>query len=389
MYSICRAKEEIKNAVRGYLLKDENGNYLMNEVNRLPLYLIGPPGLGKTQITSQTASELGIGFVSFSITHHSRNTVLGLPVIEAGPQNQKYTEYTMSEIIAKVKNEYESGQKEGILLLDEFNCMAETLLPIMLAFLQTKNIGAHALPEGWVLILCGNPGKFNRSARTFDAAIMDRVRKLDLEFDHKDFLKYASDHHFEPVLAEFLKVNPQACYVIGTEDRTGEIATPRSWENLDCALKMYKRIGATIDADMIGQFIKSEKIAKGFAKFYDSFDQRSMNAADFENILKGLGLDKYIEVFIALDRNKRMNITDNLFAMLENATSTGSLTPKKIVIGVESILTLVMGTGDPALTSRAYAHINNNVELLTALSKVKCPKFLELCKNACYFDQAS
>ena len=135
-YSISEAKKALKTGIRGYLAKNSDGEYLMNEVNRIPFYLEGNPGIGKTQMVGQVATELEIGFVSFSITHHSRNTVLGLPVInEVG--GTKFTEYTMSEIIAKVLECYEKGEKEGILLLDEFNCMSDTIMPVMLSFLQT------------------------------------------------------------------------------------------------------------------------------------------------------------------------------------------------------------------------------------------------------------
>ena len=57
----------------------------------------------------------------------------------------------MSEIIASVYERMETtGQKEGILFLDEINCVSETLAPTMLQFLQTKTFGNTRLPEGWV-----------------------------------------------------------------------------------------------------------------------------------------------------------------------------------------------------------------------------------------------
>ena len=115
-YSIKQAKNTIKEGIRVYLEKNKNG-YVMKEVNRLPFYLVGAPGIGKTELTSQIANELGIGFTSCSITHHSRNTVLGLPVIthlEGKEKEVKYTEYTMSEIIGKV---YE---QDPLLLCKEF-----------------------------------------------------------------------------------------------------------------------------------------------------------------------------------------------------------------------------------------------------------------------------
>ena len=52
------------------------------------------------------------------------------------------SEYTMSEIIASVYEMMEkSGKKEGILFLDEINCVSETLAPSMLQFLQYKTFG--------------------------------------------------------------------------------------------------------------------------------------------------------------------------------------------------------------------------------------------------------
>jgi MoxR-like ATPase len=142
MYTIEKAKIAIKNGIKGYLLKDEKGMYVMKEVNRIPFYLEGEPGIGKTEIVRQIADELGIGYVSFSLTHHTRNSLLGLPVIKNLDDENKYTSYTISEIIAKVWQAREQ-HREGILLLDEFTCMSESIVPAMLAFLQTKNIGNH------------------------------------------------------------------------------------------------------------------------------------------------------------------------------------------------------------------------------------------------------
>ena len=50
----------------------------------------------------------------------------------------------MSEIIASVYDMMERiGLKEGILFLDEINCVSETLAPAMLQFLQYKIFGRH------------------------------------------------------------------------------------------------------------------------------------------------------------------------------------------------------------------------------------------------------
>ena len=80
--NIKRAKNEIKDAIEAYLLKDEYGNYLIPEIRQRPLLLMGPPGIGKTQIMEQIARETKINLVSYTITHHTRQSAVGLPFIE-------------------------------------------------------------------------------------------------------------------------------------------------------------------------------------------------------------------------------------------------------------------------------------------------------------------
>lgn len=53
-----RAKEEIKNTVKAYLAKDEDGNPLIPSVHQRPVLLIGPPGIGKTAIMDQGSKRM-------------------------------------------------------------------------------------------------------------------------------------------------------------------------------------------------------------------------------------------------------------------------------------------------------------------------------------------
>ena len=67
--NIKEAKEQIKNAIIAYFSKDEYGEYQISIEDQRPVFLMGPPGIGKTAIMKQIASELGVGLVSYSMTH--------------------------------------------------------------------------------------------------------------------------------------------------------------------------------------------------------------------------------------------------------------------------------------------------------------------------------
>ena len=136
--NIKQAKEQIRNTLRAYLTRDALGNYRIPAVRQRPVLLMGPPGIGKTQIMEQIAAEENVGLVSYTITHHTRQSAIGLPFIEKRVYDgveHTVTEYTMSEILGSVYALTEkTGIREGILFLDEINCVSETLAPMMLQF---------------------------------------------------------------------------------------------------------------------------------------------------------------------------------------------------------------------------------------------------------------
>ena len=80
--NIAQAKEEIKNTVRIYTRKNEDGSYKIAPILQRPVLLIGPPGIGKTAIMEQVAEECEIGLVAYTITHHTRQSAVGLPLIK-------------------------------------------------------------------------------------------------------------------------------------------------------------------------------------------------------------------------------------------------------------------------------------------------------------------
>ena len=209
--NIKRAKQEIKNALRAYLAKDEFGAWRIPPIRQRPVLLIGPPGIGKTQIMQQIAEETGVGLVSYTLTHHTRQSALGLPFIERvrlGGEERTVTSYTMSEIIASVYREIErTGVSEGILFLDEINCISETLTPMMLQFLQCKTFGNQQLPAGWMVVAAGNPPEYNKSVREFDVVTLDRVKKIDIKEDFGVWKEYAGKRGIHGAILSYLEIS--------------------------------------------------------------------------------------------------------------------------------------------------------------------------------------
>ena len=63
---IKHAKQEIEHAVKAYLAVDDTGTPLIPPIRQRPILLMGPPGVGKTQIMEQIAQECGIALVAYT-----------------------------------------------------------------------------------------------------------------------------------------------------------------------------------------------------------------------------------------------------------------------------------------------------------------------------------
>ena len=270
--NIQEAKEQMKRSASVYLMKDAYGNYRIPLEKQRPIFLIGAPGIGKTAIVSQVASEMGISLVSYSMTHHTRQSAIGLPFIEHKKyQGQSFdvSVYTLSEIIASVYECMErSGKKEGILFLDEINCVSETLAPSMLQFLQYKTFGNHMLPEGWVVVTAGNPTEFNRNARMFDIATLDRLKVMQVEPDYEAWKDYAAAYSVHRAILSFLEIHPEDFFHVETTVDGKSYVTPRGWEDLSQAMQLYEEKNYPVDETLIGQYLHNEHITDDFAAFY-------------------------------------------------------------------------------------------------------------------------
>ena len=288
--NIKQAKQEIENTLKAYLARDGLGNYLIPAVRQRPVLLMGPPGIGKTQIMEQIASETGVGLVAYTITHHTRQSAVGLPFIEKrtyGGEEVSVTEYTMSEILASVYQMMEkTGIQEGILFLDEINCVSETLAPMMLQFLQCKTFGNQRLPEGWLIVAAGNPPEYNKSVRDFDVVTLDRVKRIDVEENFAVWKEYARGRGLHGAVVSYLDIKKDNFYRIETTPEGLQFATARGWEDLSELILAYEKLGLRVDREVVGQYIQLPRVAKDFANYLELY-YKYQKTYHVEDILQG------------------------------------------------------------------------------------------------------
>lgn len=283
--NIQEAKDEIVRTLRAYTAKGPGGEPRIPPEKQRPLLLIGPPGIGKTAIMRQIAQETGAGLVAYTMTHHTRQSAIGLPFIsqrEYGGRTYSITEYTMSEIVASIYDYMEAtGKRSGILFLDEINCVSETLAPVMLQLLQNKTFGNHPLPPDWVIVAAGNPPEYNKSVRELDMATLDRVKHMEISASLPVWQEYARRQGLHPAIRTYLSLYPDHFYNITNTDRGQLFVTARGWEDLSCILLAYEDAGEEVGDEFFLQYLQHDQIARSFGVYYALFRNFGGGDGDF------------------------------------------------------------------------------------------------------------
>ncbi|QSX09413.1 AAA family ATPase [Alkalibacter rhizosphaerae] len=320
--NIQQAKDQIKHAIQIYLKKDEFGGYKIPLVRQRPIFMLGAPGIGKTAIMEQIAQELGVALVSYSMTHHTRQSALGLPYIEHkqyGGKDHVVSEYTMSEIIASVYDTMEeSGKEEGILFLDEINCVSETLAPAMLQFLQYKVFGRHQVPDGWVVVTAGNPPEYNRSVREFDVVTMDRLKILEVEEDYGVWKNYASTKGIHGSILSYLDIKKDDFYVMETTVDGKSFVTARGWEDLSEAIRLYEEEELDVDLVVVGQYLRHDKTARGFSAYYQLYNKYKEDYR-IQEILEGKASSDVRQKAREADGDERISLLSLLLESIQES----------------------------------------------------------------------
>ena len=372
--NIKQAKEHIRNSVRLYLKRDEYGEYRIPVVRQRPIFLLGSPGIGKTAIMEQIAQELGIALVSYSMTHHTRQSALGLPFITH--KNYKgvefdISEYTMSEIIASVYEVMEqSGIEEGILFLDEINCVSETLAPSMLQFLQYKVFGRHKVPDGWVIVTAGNPPEYNKSVREFDVVTMDRMKLVEVEADYATWKEYALRQGIHNAVTTYLDMKKNDFYRVETTVGGKSYVTARGWEDLSATMLLCEEEGLAVDETLVAQYLHNDRIVKEFTAYYELYNKYKKDYK-VEEILAGTNSAQVVERARIAKFDERLSLLGMLLdrlesEMKENLERSDYLTDLMRLLKI--IRTLCEKDAEKGVEEQIAEQIQNREKLLASMA---------------------
>ena len=226
--SIAKIKDLIKSDINETIGAWEKGR----NVQKQCWHIVGPAGVGKTEICYQIAEELTnerqkpFEIIMVKAPVLSRDDfIIPFPVTTGGSTNFKML---YSDFVPKGdENSY------GIFVIDEFSRGDHTLQQLLWQVQNEYAIHRYNFPKGWFVISIDNPDDSVYTMDTMeDAAGLRRQLHIYTEVSPIDFLNYAISKDFHPYIIEFIQTHPEYLYDFQAQLVGSVYANPASYEKL-------------------------------------------------------------------------------------------------------------------------------------------------------------
>jgi len=196
----------------------------------VPLFFLGPPGIGKSVLSCTIAAAQGVdGIISrWELTGHGPEDIVGVP-FPVEQHGTRVTKFLPPERLAIL-----GGDVHGTLILEDITQASKAVQCACFQLVQERSVGAFALSPNVRIILTGNRASDKAGARELPSPLRNRVMLLNLEPDLEEWMYWAASKGYPAVVGSFLTYKPS--FFTQTPDKgckeNGQFATPRSWENV-------------------------------------------------------------------------------------------------------------------------------------------------------------
>ncbi len=194
-----------------------------------PLMVWGAPGLGKSSILQQVASEMKIGFIDVRLAQREPVDIRGLPV--PGPDGVKWL----------VASEWpRDPASRGIILFDEITAADRSLQVAAYEFILDRRLGElYKVPDGWYICAAGNRTEDRAVAATMSSALANRFLHVEMQEDVESWIGWARTHDIHPSVMGFIRYRPGCLFNQDGENLERGWPTPRSWERVSRMLAQF------------------------------------------------------------------------------------------------------------------------------------------------------
>ena len=172
-------------------------------IRKLPFCVWGSHGIGKTEIVTQVAKEMGMNLVVVHLSTQDITDLVGIPYQKDGVQCWSIPKWLHDANVNFLK----SGIA-NLFFLDEMNRGHPIVLKAMLPFLLDGTLHLHAIgPKDCVIAACNPPTDDYEVNDMNDKALIDRLGHVIFKPTAEEYIKYCRGQNIDSATLTVLRSN--------------------------------------------------------------------------------------------------------------------------------------------------------------------------------------
>jgi hypothetical protein len=189
-----------------------------------PLFLWGPPGIGKSDIVKQMGEELEAHVIDIRLSLWDPTDIKGIPFFNSTTNKMEWAPPTeLPDDIMAAK------YKKIILFLDEMNSAAPAVQAAAYQLVLNRKVGTYRLPDNVLIVAAGNRETDKGVTFRMPAPLANRFVHLEMKVDWDDYFGWATENRIHRDVVGFLTFSKKDLYDFDPKSASRAFATPRSW----------------------------------------------------------------------------------------------------------------------------------------------------------------
>lgn len=225
---------------------------------RIPTFLWGAPGIGKSSIIRQIAEQKEMGFIDLRLSLMDPTDLKGIPF---------YDKHEHSAVWAPPSFLPRDGS--GILFLDELNSAPPAVQASAYQLILDRKVGEYELPSGWAIVAAGNRESDRGVVYRMPSPLANRFVHLEMDVDVDDYKEWAYKSGIDERIIAYIGYKNENLFTFDATKNEKSFATPRSWEFVDKVMKstlseklLLGSIGGAVGHDIAVDFLSFCKVAQ-------------------------------------------------------------------------------------------------------------------------------
>ena len=189
-----------------------------------PVFLWGPPGIGKSELVEGITEELGGLMIDLRLGQMEPTDIRGIPFY-----NKEIGKMDWAPPIDLPDEETASQYPVVVLFLDELNSAAPSVQAAAYQLILNRRVGKYRLPKNVVMVAAGNRESDKGVTYRMPTPLANRFIHLEMKTDFAAYQIWAVQNKIHQDVVGYLSFAKQDLYDFDSKSSSRAFATPRTW----------------------------------------------------------------------------------------------------------------------------------------------------------------